>query len=117
MAAPNIVAVATINGKSAVAQDIGTGGTTVVTNAAASGLVFKVNAVFASNTTGSDTSVSVYLLRSSVEYAICQSIVLPSGTTLDVLGSSVYLEEDDSLKVVSGIANSVDAVVSYEEIS
>ena len=43
MAAPNIVNVATITGKTAV-QAVGTSATAIVINAASSGKVFKVNA-------------------------------------------------------------------------
>ena len=43
MAAPNIVNVATITGKSAVVNLTSTAATAVVSNAASSGKVFKIN--------------------------------------------------------------------------
>ncbi len=48
MAAPNIVDVTTIIGKTAV-QAVGTSATAIVTNSAASGKVLKVNALYVSN--------------------------------------------------------------------
>ena len=48
MTAPNIVAVATISGKTAV-QAVGTSATAIVTNSSGSGKVQKVNALFVSN--------------------------------------------------------------------
>jgi len=49
MAAPNIVDVTTITGKSAVVDLTTTAATAVVSNAAASGKVFKINSLVVSN--------------------------------------------------------------------
>jgi hypothetical protein len=56
MAAPNIVNVATITGKTAV-QAVGTSATAIVTNSAASGKVFKVNALYVSNIDGANCQI------------------------------------------------------------
>ena len=55
MAAPNIVNVVTITGKTAV-QAITTSATAIVTNAADSGKVFKVNALYISNVDGTNNA-------------------------------------------------------------
>ena len=63
MAAPNIVNVATITGKSAVVNLSTTNATAVVSNAASSGKVFKVNSILVSNVDGSvaaDITLSYY---------------------------------------------------------
>ena len=65
MAAPNIVNVATITGKTAV-QAVGTSATAIVTNAGSSGKVFKVNALYVSNVDGtSNAELTLDLFRSS----------------------------------------------------
>lgn len=117
MAAPNIVNVATITGKTAV-QAIGTSATAIVTNSAASGKVFKVNALYVSNVDGTnDADVSIDIFRSSVAYHIAKTIVVPADATLDVLSKPLYLEEGDSLRITGNAASDLEAVCSYEEIS
>lgn len=117
MAAPNIVNVATITGKTAV-QAIGTSATAIVTNSAASGKVFKVNALYVSNVDGTnDADVSIDIFRSSVAYHIAKTIVVPADATLDVLSKPLYLEEGDSLRITGSAASDLEAVCSYEEIS
>ena len=63
MAAPNIVNVATITGKSAVVSLTDTNATAVVSNAASSSKVFKINSITVANVDGSvaaDITVSYY---------------------------------------------------------
>jgi len=63
MAAPNIVNVATITGKTAVLA-VTTSATAIVTNSAASGKVFKVNALYVSNVDGVNAAdINVDLFR------------------------------------------------------
>lgn len=117
MAAPNVVSVATITGKTDVSADVGTSAVSLVTNAAASGNVYKVNFLTCSNVTASAVEVTVDLYRSSVPYTIANAVSIPAGATLDVLNKGVYLEEGDALRVTSNTATSIDAVASYEVIS
>ena len=117
MANPNIVAVATINGKTAVAN-VTTTATAIVTNSAASNKVFKVNALIVSNIDGTDTAdVSVDLFRSSYPYYIVRTVTVPADASVDVLAKSVYLEEGDSLRVAASANDDLQVVCSYEEIS
>lgn len=118
MAAPNIVSVATITGKTAV-QAIGTSATAIVTNSAASGKVFKLNTLLISNVDGSASAdVTVDLYRSSTAYHIIKSAPVPAGSTLDILSTtSVYLEEGDAIRLTASAASDLEGVASYEEIS
>ena len=117
MAAPNIVSVSTITGKTAV-QAIGTSATAIVTNSAASGKVLKVNALYVSNVDGTnDATVNVDLFRSSTAYHIAKTITVPADATLDVLSKALYLEEGDSIRLTASAASDLEAVCSYEEIS
>lgn len=117
MAAPNVVSVGTITGKTAVSADVGTTAVSLVTNAAASGQVYKVNFLTCSNVTAGAVAVTVDLFRSSVAYTIANAVSIPAGATLDVLNKAIYLEEGDVLRVTSDTATSLDAVASYEIIS
>lgn len=117
MAAPNIVNVATITGKTAV-QQIGTSATAIVTNSASSGKVFKINALYVSNVDGTnDATVNVDVFRSSTAYHIAKTITVPADSTLDVVSKAIYLEEGDSLRLTASAASDLEAVCSYEEIS
>jgi len=117
MAAPNIVNVATITGKTAV-QAVGTSATAIVTNSASSGKVFKVNALYVSNVDGTTAAgVSLDLYRSSVAYHVAYAISVPADATLDIITKPIYLEEGDSLRLTATAASDLEAVCSYEEIS
>lgn len=116
MAAPNIVNVSTITGKTAV-QAVGTSATAIVTNSAASGKVFKVNALYVSNVDGANAAdVTVDIFRSSVAYRIASTISVPADSTLDILSKPLYLEEGDALRITGSATGDLEAVCSYEEI-
>lgn len=117
MAAPNIVNVATITGKTAV-QAVGTSATAIVSNSGSSGKVFKVNALYVSNVDGSAAAdITVDLFRSSTAYPIASTITIPADSSLDVVSKAIYLEEGDSLRCTASASGDLVAVCSYEEIS
>jgi hypothetical protein len=117
MAAPNIVNVATITGKTAV-QAVGTSATAIVTNSSGSNKVLKINALYISNVDGTNNAeITVDLFRSSVAYRIAFTVIVPADAVLDVLSKAIYLEEGDSLRLTASAVSDLEAVCSYEEIS
>ena len=117
MAAPNVVNVGTITGKTAV-QAVGTSATAIVANTAASGKVFKVNALYVSNVDGTNNAeITIDLFRSSTAYHIAKTLVVPADATIDVLTKAIYLEEGDALRLTANVTSDVEAICSYEEIS
>ena len=133
MAAPNIVNVATITGVTTFHAGIavttggkGTAGvTTVVSNAASSGKVLKINSLTAA-AIGSTTGVTLQYFD-HVNHASAGSTV-SLGTTISVpkfstlvfvsKDNSIYLEENTSLGIFcQPNTGSIDVVCSYEEIS
>lgn len=117
MAAPNIVNVTSIYGKTATAI-ASTTATALVTNSAASGKVLKLNSLYCANVDGSGSySVTIDLFRSSVAYRVAYAVPVPISGTLDMFSSSVYLEEGDSLRITGSVASKIEAICSYEEIS
>lgn len=117
MAAPNIVSVATLTAKTAV-QAVGTSPTAIVSNAASSGKVIKINALYVSNVDGTDNAeINVDLYRSSTAYHIAKTVVVPADATLDVISKAIYLEEGDTLRLTANAASDLEAVCSYEELS
>ena len=124
MAAPNIVNVATITGKSAVVDLSSTSATAVVSNAASSGKVFKVNSLTVANVDGAvaaDITVSYYSQDDigGTATEIVKTVSVPQDSTLVVIdkNTSLYLEEDRSLGAQASAANDLKVFVSYEEIS
>ena len=124
MAAPNIVNVTTIIGKSATVALASTNATAIVSNAASSGKVFKINMIQVSNVDGTNACNATVNLYSQDDiggtaFALASTISVPADASLVVLdkGTAVYLEEDKSIGVIAGTANDLVVVCSYEEIS
>ena len=124
MAAPNIVNVTTITGKSNVVSLTTTSATAVVSNAAASGKVFKINSLVVSNVDGTnaaDITISYYSEDDigGTATEIVSTVSVPADASLVVIdkNTSIYLEEDRSIGATAGSANDLKVVVSYEEIS
>lgn len=123
MAAPNIVAVATITGKTAANTPPSTSATSLVSNAASSGQVFKINTVTASNLGTSAINATVAYNNAAAgagtSFPIANTVSIPAGATLIVVDKSTafYLEENTSLTVTSASASNVAFVASYEIIA
>ena len=120
MANPNIVNVSNIYGKVA-GQSIGTSASEIVSNPAQSGKIFKINAISIANVDGSNSaSVTVELYKDqSTIFHLAKTIVVPENSTLVVLSkdTSIYLEENDSIRIYGSHAQRLQGVCSYEEIS
>jgi hypothetical protein len=124
MAAPNVVNVSTITGKTAVVNLSSTNATLVVENVAASGKVFKINTLYVSNVNGStaaDITISLYSEDNigGTATQIVSTVSVPADATLVVISkdTSIYLEEDKSIGATASAANDLKVVCSYEEIS
>ena len=133
MAAPNIVNVTTITGVTTFHAGIAatTGGkgalgiTTVVSNAASSGKVLKINSLVAASI-GSTTGVTLQYFNhvnhasAASTVSIGMTMAVPTFSTLAVItkDNSVYLEENTSLGIFAQpLTGTIDVVCSYEEIS
>ena len=133
MAAPNIVNVTTITGVTTFHAGIAvtTGGkgalgiTTVVSNAASSGKVLKINSLVAAGiaaTTGVTLQYFNHINHASAgsTVSIGMTLSVPTFSTLAVItkDNSVYLEENTSLGIFAQPnTGTIDVVCSYEEIS
>ncbi len=124
MAAPNIVNVSTIIGKSATVALSTTSQTTVLSNAASSNTVYKVNMIQVANidgTSAADITVDVHSAASGggTAYSLVSTVSVPADASLVVLdkNTAIYLEEDRSITATAGAANDLEVIISYEEIS
>jgi hypothetical protein len=124
MAAPNIVAVATITAKTTYLTPANATANVLLANAASSGKVFKVNMVIAANVDGTgayDTTVAVNTAAagSGTSYPLASTVSVPPDASLIVSDKSTafYLEEDKSIVVTSSTASKIAYTISYEELS
>ena len=116
MAAPNVVNVTTITAKTALVALSTTAATSLVSNAAASGKVFKINMIQIA-----DVTVDVHSAAAGggTAYSLVSTISVPVDASLVVVDKStaIYLEEDTSITATAGAANDLEVIISYEEIS
>ena len=120
MANPNIAGLSNIYGKVA-GQAVGTSAAAIVTNSSSSGKIYKINSLIVSNVDGTnaaDITATVYK-NQSTEYHLAKTISVPADTTLVIVSkdTTVYLEENDSIRLTASAASDLEAVCSYEEIS
>lgn len=124
MANPNIVNVTSILGKSAVVDLTSTSATSVVSNAASSNKVFKINSLIVSNVDGTnaaDITINYYSAAAlgGTATQIVSTVSVPADSSLVVIdkNTSFYLEEDKSIGATAGSANDLKVLISYEDIS
>lgn len=123
MAAPNLNAPTTINGKTTYLSLANTTETTLLSNAASSGKAMRVTSLLLANingTGGVDATVRIYSSASSgTGYEICRTLTVPANATVVLLGrdAGVWLEEDRRITVTASAANYLAVVCSYEEVS
>ena len=124
MAAPNIVNVTTITGKTSYVTPGTTSATTLLSNAASSNKVFKINQIVAANVNGTSAADTTVTINSAAAgggtaYPIVSTVSVPADASLIVADktTAIYLEEDKSIVVTSGTASAIAYTISYEEIS
>lgn len=124
MAAPNLLSPTTITGKTTYVSLSTTNATSVLSNAASSGKVMKINSLIVSNVDGTNAAsitVSIYSAAAigGTAYKIANTITVPADSTLVVIDktSTIYLEEDKSIGAVASAASDLEIVCSYEEIA
>lgn len=123
MAAPNIVNVTSILGKTALVRLTNSTATSVLANGSGSNKVLKLAGVLAANTEGVNVNVAfdLYITRSGVDYYLAKNITIPALAAYEAFmkdSTPVYLEEGDTLMAKSGNASGhIHVTVAYEEIS
>lgn len=118
MAAPNIVQVSSLYGKT-VGAALGTTLTTDILTCPADKLL-KVNTIIVSNVDGTadvDVSVSFYDYSATTQYRLTSTINVPADSTLVVVNKEnpIYLEESDTIRAGASVAGDAEIVISYDE--
>jgi hypothetical protein len=124
MAAPNIVNVSAIYGKVVTADLTTTAATSVLSNAASSGKVFKLDSLVVANTdTANAVNITINHYSAAAlggtATAIASTVSIPANSTLVVISklNMIYLEENMSIGAVAGTSSKLKVVCSYEDIS
>ena len=124
MANPNIVSVSAIYGENSLTSLSTTSATSIVSNAASSGKVSKINSLIVANvdgTSAADITINVYSQAAlgGTAYALASTVSVPADATLVVIdkNTSIYLKENQSIGATAGTANDLVVVASWEEIN
>ena len=122
MAAPNIVNVTSILGKTAYDADVATSQSATLTNAASSNKLLKINTIVAANIDGTnDADITVYVTTAgstTALYHLAKTITVPADSSLVITSkdTSFYLEEDRAIRALASAAGDISLMVSYEEL-
>ena len=127
MANPNIVAVTSIYANTSTLLISSTAdpfATAIVSNAASSGKVYKINSIVAANVDGSaaaDITIKIFsqAALAGTGTAIASTISVPADASLIVTDktTSFYLLEDKSIGATASAANDIVVTCSWEEIN
>ena len=124
MANPNIVAVTSILGNTTYLTPPNTTANVLLSNAASSGDVLKINQIVSANVDGSSAANCTVTVNSAAAgggtaYPIVSTVSVPADASLIVVDktTAIYLMENQSIVVTSGTASDLTFTISYEAIS
>ena len=124
MATPNVVNVSTITGITTFLNLTTTDTTVLLSNAASSNKVFKVNSIIVGNIDGTNTANITIKIHDAAagagtSVALANTIDVIADSSLVALDktSSIYLEENKSITATASAADDLSVICSYEEIS
>ena len=124
MANPNIVNVAAIYGENSSVSLTTTSATSLVSNAASSGKVYKINTIMVANVDGTnaaDITINKYSAAAlgGTAFPTVSTVSVPADATLIVLDktTAIYLKENESIGATAGTASDLVVTTSWEEIN
>ena len=124
MANPNIVNVTAIYANNSLTSLTTNTATSIVSNPAGSGKIFKINTIVATNVDGvSSSPITVNLYSANnlfgTAYPIANTIPVPINSTLIIIdkATSIYLKEDQSIGATATAANDIVVIASWEEMN
>ena len=124
MANPNLFAATTALGTTTFLTPANTTANVLLSNAASSGLVYKINQIVAANVNGSaavNTTVSIdnAAAGAGTDFPIVSTVSVPANASLIVTDktTAIYLMENQSIVVTSGTSSGIAYTISYEVIS
>jgi len=120
MTAPNLRNPTAITGKTDLTSNLNTSATDILTNPTNSDKVYKINAIFASNTNASvDGVVSIGVYDQSNLTYLAYNLDVPAKSTqiISTKETYFYLEEGISIRAFRSSSTNMAVTIGYEELS
>jgi hypothetical protein len=123
MANPNLVNVTTINGNMSSVSLTTTSATSLASNAASSGIAFKVNSIVVANTSASAANITINIYSAAAlggtAFPIASTISVPANASLIIVDKTTtfYLLENQSIGATAGTSTALVVTSSWEQLS
>jgi hypothetical protein len=124
MANPNIINVTTLTGNTTYLTPANTTANTLLSNAASSGLVYKINQIVCANVNGASAVNATVAINSAAagagtNYPVISTISVPASASVIAVDktTAIYLTENSSIVVTSGTSSGITYTISYESIA
>ena len=124
MANPNIVNVTPITGNTTYLTPANTTANVLLSNAASSGLVFKINQIVCANVNGSSAVNATVAINNAAagagtNFPVISTVSVPASASVIAVDktTAIYLMENSSIVVTSGTSSGITYSLSYESIA
>ena len=123
MSNPNIVNVTAIYGNTSSVSLTTTSATSLASNAASSGLVYKIDSIVVANTSASAANITINVYSAAAlggtAFPIASTISVPANASLIITDKTTafYLLENQSIGATAGTANALVVTSSWEQLS
>ena len=124
MANPNIVNVTSILGTTTYLTPANTTANVLLSNAASSGLVFKINQIVCANVNGTSAVNATVAINNAAagagtNFPVISTIAVPASASVIAVDktTAIYLMENSSIVVTSGTSSGITYTISYESIA
>ena len=124
MANPNSVNVTSILGTTTYLTPANTTANTLLSNAASSGLVYKINQIVCANVNGSSAvnatvAINTAAAGAGTNFPVISTVSVPASASVIAVDktTAIYLMENSSIVVTSGTSSGITYTLSYESIA
>ena len=124
MANPNIINVTTLTGNTTYFTPTGATAVVLLANAAASGLVYKINQIVCANVNGSSAVNATVAINNAAagagtNFPVISTVSVPASASVIAVDktTAIYLMENSSIVVTSGTSSGITYTLSYESIA
>ena len=124
MANPNIVNVTSILGTTTYLTPANTTANVLLSNAASSGLVFKINQIVCANVNGTSAVNATVAINNAAagagtDFPVISTVSVPASASVIAVDktTAIYLMENSSIVVTSGTSSGITYSLSYESIA
>ena len=124
MANPNIVNVTSILGTTTYLTPANTTANTLLSNAASSGLVYKINQIVCANVNGSSAvnatvAINNQAAGAGTNFPVISTVSVPASASVIAVDktTAINLMENSSIVVTSGTSSGITYSLSYESIA